>query len=123
MDSKNQTDCGTHLTEDAEYLAELEAYQAEWDALERQLTTLRAKRKHIVKKRKYDYVLRFDDRYWIQYRDRTGQRTGSYGWARVSIDNPAVWRADTEKRAFWYARDLEQLKNIIGIEVVTVEKQ
>lgn len=122
MTDENQTCSKTPLTEDADYLKELAEYEAGWEALEKQMTLYRAQRRRIVQKRRLDYVLRYKGKFWIHYKTIRGEQ-GGFGWANISVESSAVWRADTEKRAFWYARSIENLKNIIGIEVVPVEKK
>lgn len=104
------------------YEQELAKIEAEFDELNEKLADLRARRRKIVAKRQTDFVLqRPDGAYWIQYRDHHGP-TGSYGWSKIPVESSAVFRADTYKRAFWYASDLVKIGKAKEIDVREVDR-
>lgn len=109
------------MSEPKEYLDQLAAWEDKWYEAECLLTQLRAERKQIVARRQFDYVLERNGKVWAQRRYRDGSISG-YGWSAIAPSASAVWKADTEKKAFWYAREIEKLNKITGIEVKAIPK-
>lgn len=102
---------------DSTYEERLAAMEAEWEEFEKLYTEMKAKRAALLRERPSDFYLEYDGKVWIQFRDRTGHRTGSYGWAKLDPSYRAVWTSQTRKGAESYAQYLQALKGIVGIEV------
>jgi len=102
---------------DSTYQERLATMEAEWEEFEKLYTEMKAKRAALLRERPCDFYLEYNGKVWIQYRDRTGQLSGSYGWSQVDPSHRAVWTSQTRKGAKSYAQFLQALKGIIGIEV------
>lgn len=99
------------------YEERLTEIEAEWEEFEKLYTEMRAKRAALLRERPCDFYLEYNGKVWVQYRDPTGQLTGSYGWSKLDSSHRAVWTGQTRKGAEGYAQYLQALKGIVGIEV------
>lgn len=102
------------MSESPEYLEELAEWQERWEKAELLLTLLRAARRNIVKKRKYDYVLVHNGRVWTKMAG-VGNQPAGFSWTTLPLEKG--YRFDTVNKA----KDHAEYLNKEDIEVREVE--